>query len=426
MDDKILPNSLINSLNQGIPLEWNHDHFRLENWKGRILRWILPGYSQKKDCIAANQLTSLILKDSHSQFRDGDLLKVCEIFHKKHLSSYYFPNKELKKITYQMKNLIFMMKLSLQFNLPIDLLRQNPDFVEFAEANHLHRRIDSSYQKRGFGITLEKDQICLKYFNPNNPSEPLSRPWSQMRMDATKKIIGMALFAYGWESLDTTLSSLKPITVIDSSQAPARGLHPCIELNSTLPTYDITRIHSIPLGHSYIKLYEPLMEKGCLTNQVAVYILGYAYHTIVTPDLVEFIDRKKIVTTEKLNVDQFNHIKKIVANLLLHQKNPNFVPSTAREKIKHLYAQFYYTTCVNFACVMLQEATGIQLNGRLSIMKLLFPEVKPSCFDRLRNKAPRFFQGLIKQMEFFICGYFPIPLIREQEKLLIRQTSNQI
>lgn len=300
------------------------------------------------------------------------------------------------------------------------LLRKHPEFVQFATRNHFHHRIDRHYRKNGLGIRFNSEANTFELPFRCKRGQPIWKDWKSIPMDKNRKIEGYDLLAYGWEKhSNATWRKFKPFKIISKEDFRARfpdqinAPHsPCIELVTTRPTF---KKPPGQYGHVYINFYVPQKD-----GKIKMYSIGYDLTDISTPDVLEFIDRKRVTSLRPISQEQWKSAKKFIEEVQkIHiKKRTNKSFTHPNKKAMLFYKRHMRKNCGNFAVALFEDLTGIQnLYTLFPIMRVIFPKPFHYVSDWLEERLPAFLARSIQKMNIVARGVIPWRLIPQQEKL---------
>lgn len=395
-------------------------HLRKTTFVQKICR-ISPKYANKQDVEVAkffyNALTTNSFKTLSSHKRKV-LIRCTSLFNDKILHKRFcFKNAKIKKLKNSLTNELHVHLLAKSLHLPLSILRQNPKFVHFAITNHLHHRVDRHYQKNNLGIRYNKE--IREFEMPFKEGKSVNwKKWDSFPLDKRGRIIGYDLLAYGWEKHDNaTWKTFKPFKILTQDdfkkRFPNKSLltSPSIELVTTIPTF------SKPpgqYGHVYVNFYVPYHDK------IQFYSIGYDLTNISVPDVLEFIDRKRVTSLRPISVPQWVDAKRFIeiVQKIHKKKNKKRTYSHPDKKAMNFYKKHMRKNCGNFAVALFEDLTGIQnLYTLFPLMRVLFPKPFHYVSDWIEGHLPTFLQHLIQKVNIVLRGVIPWHLIPKQKKL---------
>ncbi|MBA3814992.1 MAG: hypothetical protein H0X29_00410 [Parachlamydiaceae bacterium] len=307
---------------------------------------------------------------------------------------------ELTEISKKITHYEMIVKISKKLKLPLKILVENQSLVNFIVNNHLQNRIDNTYVERGFGPRVIDGQILfpLNTGSSFNPSDVSWVPHSKIPTDKKGKV-QYTYGPFGFEPYHSDAAvDLRPIKL----QKRTADLPPSIrlELVTSKPTYNLSKLTQGALGHGWIRVYQPeVNEQGEDTGKDFVYSVGYFIRgCLKTPDLTEFVPGLKLITTQKeISSEKWSELKSFIEDIqrnLKGEKTENEEALKVTERIKG-------GTCCNFSTEIFQRGTGKKMDGRLwlsrqlkfltqpvgSVLKHVLPKLITQNFSRLQNGA---------------------------------------
>jgi hypothetical protein len=404
----------------------------------KIWRFV-PKYSKAQDLAVARFLIKEVANSLPSCVNTGandanysQKVEAAEIFLKKILNSYSNSSQEIYQYQTNLQRLIHAYRLQKTFKIPYEVLKANPEFIDFAAKNHLESRIDETYQNRGLGIVTSEDgKICLmKRDGQSHQSYPVE--WDQLfniekgTLDQEGKIKEMELMAYGWEAHHTAeVKSLEPFKMITADSNEAEY---AIELVTANPTYNLNNVGLGMFGHSWIRMYAPVLDsEGQPTNQRLVYSIGYNLKDVVVPDIFEFIKRKTISTKIPLTKENFEIIKNEMDSILFCSHATDQEKQNMDLSVKNRIESWLETNCItcsSFASEIFKNATGKQVDGKI-LSENIFTSPK---FYQTKNiqYAPVGLSTVFSAIKFLTCGQFPTFMVSRQQQLNAELASHTI
>lgn len=388
------------------------------NFLGRVYRFLSAGYRSKQDQKVANFLlhhlqliTAQVALDEKKikqlTREEKYKLEFAKIFYNKFCKRGRCYSRKTREIFQKLQIEWQSLLLDKKFSLPLEHLKQNPQFLNFAFKNHLHHRIDKFYRQNSLGIIYNKASQCLELpFKEPYSTAKTWRPWNALPLDDKKRIKGYGLFAYGWEPYSNRKwTQLKPLKIFKSQLKTA-----CIELVTIYPCQG--RNH---FGHVYLNFYIPQLK-----DQVAQYSVGYNLTDLTLQDPREFIKTERLTTRRLFPIQQWKEIKKLIENIqyIHQQKFKKFFFRHPEKKLRKFYRKAMDINCGNFAVALFNYTTHERgLKTRLPVMKVLFPKFLNRCFDHLEWCLPKSLRIVIQKIKIVTHGVYPSHLIKKQRGL---------
>lgn len=413
----------IRALHRGKPVVLKDGNIQKASFKSRICRFFNPRLANRQNCeVAEFLLKNLKAPTSSKQLKtlkgkpldQSTLKKVSNLFLERVLNRrcYPFKSKAVRKAASELTQELKTQLIAEKLDLPVDALRQHPDFVKFALTNRFHRRIDADYQKQGLGVRYnqQKDRFELPVKRPHGPSWI---SWQKFPKTSNSVIKGYDLFAHGWEKHDRNWTELKPFKILKAEDCKYGAKTPVMELVATYPNRKKPAVN----GHVYINYYIPNKD-----GDVKVYSVEYDFKNITQPDILEFNEKKRVTVAHPMTTSQWKEDKRLIEQLqLTHtQKRKNHRFTHPDKKVEQFYRDHLNKSCGNFAVALYERRAGTKYklqSTRIPFMTLLFPRFIHRPLDWLENKLPYRVRHIFDKIKIGTRGVMPWLLIQKMKAM---------
>lgn len=426
--DLSILNKMIESYEAGVPFKFDEEAKSVS----RLGFWELLGNMDRDGAIMAEkdgkiakyiaqQLTTHLSGTSEDQEIRSSALKAANHF-KQHISGIYTdPGAEINSAIREISEIESVVSVSNKLNIPFEILVENKPLVQFILKNHLHHRIDHTYQERGFGPRVDESGNVFFWMNEGssfNSDQAKLVPWQDIPTDQSGKITEHNYGPFGFEPYPPFKARVvRPIKLMDKPPLAPEG--PRIEIVTTKPTYVVSKIPSGSLGHSWLRLYTPELDKdGTPTGKEFVYSVGYFLRDcLLMPDLTEFTPGNSKVSNSYAITE--NQLSETI--VFFEELQKAFLGDAVDEETKKIQEEVSSGLCTNFAAFVMSRVSknAIQFDARMDAMKYLEPFTS-SVGTILKPVSP---EPVSRWTTRLIKGYMPWNMVILQNKLNMENKS---